>query len=63
MHEDRQNLRDTTTTTRKEPSSKIKELRRAPKGHAKSYEVEIQDNLNPLNHFTKTKKVVESETY
>ena len=29
-------------------SSKIKELRRALKRHAKSYEVEIQDNLNPL---------------
>ena len=25
----------------------------------KSYEVEIQDNLNPLNHFTKTKALVE----
>ena len=45
---------------KKEPSSKIKELSRALKGHAKSYEVEIQDNLNPLNHFTKTKQVVES---
>ena len=33
---------------------KIKELNRALKGHAKSYEVELQDNLNPLNHFTKT---------
>ena len=43
-----------------EPSSKIKELSRALKGHAKSYEVEIQDNLNPLNHFTKTKALVES---
>ena len=42
------------------PSSKIKELSRALKGHAKSYEVEIQDNLNPLNHFTKTKVLVES---
>ena len=38
------------------PSLKIKEeLNRALKGHAKSYEIEIQDNLNPLNHFTKTK--------
>ena len=36
-----------------EPSSKIKELSRALKGHAKSYKVEIQDNLNPLNHLTK----------
>ena len=26
----------------------------------KSYEVEIQDNLNPLNHFTKTKALVVS---
>ena len=43
-----------------EPSSKIKELNRALKGHAKSNEVEIQDNLNPLNHFTKTKALVES---
>ena len=43
-----------------EPSSKIKELSRALKWHAKSYEVEIQDNLNPLNHFTKTKVLVES---
>ena len=30
------------------------------KVHAKSYEVEFQDNLNPLNHFTKTKVLVES---
>ena len=29
----------------------IKELNRALKGHAKSYEIELQDNLNPLNHF------------
>ena len=36
-----------------EPSSTIKELSRALKEHAKSYEVEIQDNLNLLNHFTK----------
>ena len=43
-----------------EPSSKIKELSRALKGHAKSYEVETQNNLNPLNHFTKTKVLVES---
>ena len=33
-------------------SSKIKELRRALKGHAKSYEVEIQDNLNLLTETT-----------
>ena len=30
------------------------------KGHAKSYGLELQDNLNPLNHFTKTKAFVES---
>ena len=38
---------------------KIKELNRALKGHAKSYGIELQDNLNPLNHFTKTKELVE----
>ena len=42
------------------PSSKIKELNRALKGHAKSYGIELQDNLNKLNHFTKTKELVES---
>ena len=41
-------------------SSDIKELSRALKGHAKSYEVEIQDNLNPLNHFTQTEVFVDS---
>ena len=44
----------------KVPSSKIKELNRALEGHAKSYDIELQDNLNPLNHFTKTKALVES---
>ena len=39
---------------------KIKELNRALKGHAKPYDIELQDNLNPLNHFTKTKALVES---
>ena len=39
---------------------KIKELNKALKGHAKSYGIELQDNLNPLNHFTKTKELVES---
>ena len=39
---------------------KIKELNRALKRHAKSYEIELQDNLNPLNHFTKTKAFIES---
>ena len=38
---------------------KIKELNRALKGHAKSYEIELQDNLNPLNHFTKTRPLSE----
>ena len=40
-------------------SSKIKELNKAVKGHAKSYGIEIQDYLNPLDHFTKTKAFVE----
>ena len=39
---------------------KIKELNRALKGHAKSYEVELQEYLNPLNHFTKTRPITES---
>ena len=39
---------------------KIKELNRALKGHAKSYDTELQDNLNPLNYFTKTKALIES---
>ena len=30
------------------------------KGHAKSYDIELQDNLNLLNHFTKTKALDES---
>ena len=42
------------------PVPKIKELKRALKGHAKSYGIELQDNLNPLNHFTKTKVLVKS---
>ena len=42
------------------PSSKIRELNQALKGHAKSYEIELQDNLNPLNHFTKTRPLTES---
>ena len=42
------------------PSPKIKELNQALKGHAKSYGIELQDNLNPLNHFTKTKALVKS---
>ena len=42
------------------PSSKVRELNQALKGHAKSYGIELQDNLNLLNHFTKTKALVES---
>ena len=42
------------------PVRKIKELNKALKGHAKSYEIELQDNLNPLNHFTKTRPQTES---
>ena len=42
------------------PVPKIKELNKALKGHEKSYGIELQDNLNPLNHFTKTKELVES---
>ena len=41
------------------PVPKIKELNQALKGHAKSYGIELQDNLNPLNHFTKTRGLVE----
>ena len=39
---------------------RIKKLNQALKGHAKSYEIELQDNLNPLNHFTKTRPQTES---
>ena len=42
------------------PVPKIKELHKALKGHAKSYEIELQDNLNPLNPFTKTRPQTES---
>ena len=42
------------------PVSKIRELNKALKGHAKSYGIELQDNLNPLNPFTKTKALVKS---
>ena len=42
------------------PLLQIKELNRALKGHAKSYEIELQDNLNPWNHFTKTRPQTES---
>ena len=42
------------------PVPKIKELNKALKGHAKSYGIELLDNLNPLNHFTKTRALIES---
>ena len=42
------------------PVPKIKELNQALKGHEKSYGIELQDNLNPLNHFTKTEALVKS---
>ena len=42
------------------PVPKIKELNKALKGHAKSYEIELQGNLNPLNHFTKTRPQTQS---
>ena len=42
------------------PSSKIKELNRALKVHAKSYGIELQDNLISLSRFTMTKVLVES---
>ena len=42
------------------PSSKIKELKRALKNHAKSYEIELQHNSNPFVQFIKTKELVES---
>ena len=42
------------------PVPKIKELNKALKGHAKSYEIELLDNLNPSNHFTKTRPQTES---
>ena len=41
------------------PVPKIKKLNKALKGHAKSYGIELLDNLNPLNHFTKTRALVE----
>ena len=42
------------------PVPKIKELNKALKEHAKSYEIELQENLNPLNHLTKTRPQTES---
>ena len=46
--------------TIKNRAPKIEKLDQALKGHAVSYMMEIQDSLDPLNHFTKTKEVVES---
>ena len=40
--------------------AKINELNRALKRHAKLYEIELQDNLNPLNHLTKTRPLTAS---
>ena len=42
------------------PVPNIKELNKALKGHAKSFGIGIQDYLNPLDHFTKTKVFIES---
>ena len=42
------------------PVPKIKELNKALKGHVKSYEIELLDDLNPFNHFTKTRPQTES---
>ena len=39
---------------------KIKELNQDLKGHPKSYGIELQDNLYPLNHFTKARPLIES---
>ena len=47
-------------TDRPLQTPEIKELNRALKGHAKSYEIELQDNSNLLNHFTKTRPQTES---
>ena len=41
-------------------TSKVTKLKQALKGHAESYGIELQDNLNLLNHFTKTKVLEES---
>ena len=47
------------TPTIKNRAPKIEKFDQARKGHASSYFIEIQDSLDPLNHFTKTKEVVE----
>ena len=41
-------------------SSETKELNPALKGHGKSYGIELQENLNALHHFMKTKPLIES---
>ena len=46
--------------TIKSRAPKIGKLDQALKGHTASYMIEIQDNLSPMNHFMKTKEVVES---
>ena len=46
--------------TIKNRAPKIEKLDQALKGHAVSYMTEIQDSLDTLNHFRKTKEVVES---
>ena len=43
-----------------ESNTNIRELKKALKNHAKSYEIEIQSNSNPLAQFIKTKELVES---
>ena len=62
MHEDRQKPRRSPPPPPKreheEPSSKIKELNRAIKGYAKSYEVEIHKSFDPLYQLTRTKELV-----
>ena len=60
VNEDGYKLIPSPQTDRPLQIPKIKELNRALKGHAKSYEIELQDNLNPLNHFTKTRPQTES---
>ena len=45
-------------TTIKNRAPKILKLDQALDGHTASYTIEIQDNLDPMNHFTKTKEVV-----
>ena len=42
------------------PSSKIKELKRAHKNHAKSYKIELHSKSSPFAQFIKTKELVES---